>query len=108
MGLIGGMARVAVASATATAASNAVNRRMAEKNVAAYGQAQQNYYADQGVAAPAVAVGAGPSPGAVVSPPAPAGGVDLTAELQKLGDLKAQGILTDEEFAAAKQKLLGL
>ena len=35
------------------------------------------------------------------------GGVDLTTELQKLGDLKAQGLLTDEEFAAAKARLLG-
>jgi len=34
-------------------------------------------------------------------------GPDLTAELQKLGDLKAQGLLTDEEFAAAKARLLG-
>ena len=32
---------------------------------------------------------------------------DLTTELQKLGDLKAQGLLTDEEFAAAKARLLG-
>jgi hypothetical protein len=30
----------------------------------------------------------------------------LTVELQKLGELKAQGVLTDEEFAAAKAKLL--
>ena len=33
---------------------------------------------------------------------------DVTAELQKLADLKNQGILTDEEFAAMKKKLLGL
>ncbi len=33
---------------------------------------------------------------------------DTTAQLQKLAELKAQGILTDEEFAAAKAKLLGL
>ena len=36
-----------------------------------------------------------------------AGGTDVVAELQKLGDLHSQGLLTDEEFAAAKQKLLG-
>ena len=35
------------------------------------------------------------------------GAPDLTTELQKLGDLKAQGLLTDEEFAAAKAKILG-
>ncbi len=33
---------------------------------------------------------------------------DTTAELQKYADLHAKGILTDEEFAAAKKKLLGL
>ena len=107
MGLLGGMARVAVASATMTATSNAVNRRMAPKNVEAYGNAQQQYYAEQGVQSPPVAVGAGPSPATIVAPPAaaaPAG--DITSELQRLADLKAQGILTDEEFAAAKQKLL--
>lgn len=109
--LIRGMARVAVISGTATATSNAVNRRMASKNVEAYGNAQQQYQQEQGAPAPAVAVGAGPSPGNVVAAPpvapaAPAGG-DLTAQLQQLADLKAQGVLTDEEFAEAKAKLLG-
>ncbi len=33
---------------------------------------------------------------------------DITAELQKLADLHKQGVLTDEEFAAMKKKLLGL
>jgi membrane protease subunit (stomatin/prohibitin family) len=33
---------------------------------------------------------------------------DTTAELQKLADLHKQGVLTDEEFAAMKKKLLGL
>ena len=108
--LLRGMARVAVISGTATATSNAVNRRMAQKNVDAYGNAQQQYAAENAAPAPAVAVGAGPSPGNVIAPPAavaPAAGVDLTVELQKLGDLKAQGVLTDEEFSAAKAKLLG-
>jgi hypothetical protein len=42
-------------------------------------------------------------------PPAapPATGVDLTSELKKLADLHSQGVLSDEEFAAAKAKLLG-
>ncbi len=39
-------------------------------------------------------------------PPAPAAN-DLTAQLQQLATLKEQGILSDEEFAAAKAKLLG-
>jgi len=109
--LIRGMARTAVIAGTATATSNAVNRRMASKNVEAYGNAQQQYQAEQGAPAPAVAVGAGPSPGNVVAAPpvaAPAaGGSDLTAQLQQLADLHTQGVLNDEEFAAAKAKLLG-
>lgn len=39
--------------------------------------------------------------------PAPAS-TDTTAELKKLADLHAQGVLTDEEFAASKKKLLGI
>ena len=41
------------------------------------------------------------------APAAPAA-TDTTAQIQKFAELKAQGILTDEEFAAAKAKLLGL
>jgi hypothetical protein len=113
-GLLRGVARTAVIAGTATATSNAVNRRMAQKNVDAYGDAQQHYAAEQGVGAPPVAVGAGPSPGnvvsaapAVVAPAvaAPAGD-DLVAQLQQLANLKAQGILSEEEFAAAKAKLI--
>jgi hypothetical protein len=104
--LLRGVARTAVIAGTATATSNAVNRRMAPKNVEAYGNAQQQYQQEQGVAAPAVAVGAGPSPGNVVAPPAAPAGDDMAAQLQKLADLKAQGILTDEEFTAAKMRLI--
>ncbi|HII86232.1 TPA: SHOCT domain-containing protein, partial [Candidatus Bathyarchaeota archaeon] len=39
--------------------------------------------------------------------PAAAPSKDVTAELQKLADLHKSGVLTDQEFAAAKQKLLG-
>jgi hypothetical protein len=111
MGLIGGIARVAAVSAVATGTSNAVNRRMAKKNVEAYGGAQQEYAEETGTAAPAVAVGAGPSPGNVVAPApvaaaAPAAD-DLGAQLQQLSSLHDQGVLTDEEFAEAKAKLLG-
>ena len=109
-GLIRGVARVAAVSATATATSNAVNRRMAQKNVEAYGNAQQQYTQEQGAPAPAVAVGAGPSPGNVVAPApyveAPAGD-DLSSQLQQLAGLHEQGILTDQEFADAKAKLIG-
>ena len=112
MGLLGGIARVAAVSATATATSNAVNRRMAKKNVEAYGSAQQDYQQEQGYPAPQMTASAGVSPTTVVSPPpmaapaAPAGD-DLTSKLQQLADLHTQGVLTDQEFAEAKAKLLG-
>jgi len=40
-------------------------------------------------------------------PPAASGGGDMIAQLENLGRLKDQGILTEDEFAAQKQKLLG-
>ena len=110
MGLLGGIARVAAVSATATATSNAVNRRMAKKNVEAYGTAQQDYAQETGAEAPPMTASGGLSPTTVVSPPAapaaPAGN-DLSAQLQQLANLHSQGILTDEEFAEGKAKLLG-
>ncbi|MDW5564140.1 MAG: SHOCT domain-containing protein [Methanomassiliicoccus sp.] len=48
------------------------------------------------------------APPASAPPPAPpAGGQDLTAQLQNLASLHSQGVLSDEEYAAAKKKLLG-
>lgn len=102
-----GMARTAVIAGTATATSNAVNRRMATKNVEAYGNAQQQYTQQTQQQAPAMAVAAGPAPGVMVPPAAPAP-EDPIAQLERLGALKAQGILTEEEFAAQKAKILGL
>lgn len=104
--LLRGMARVAVISGTATATSNAVNRRMAEKNVAAYGDAQQQYTEQTQQPAPAMAVASGPAPGVLVPPAAPAE-TDVLGQLERLSALKAQGILTDDEFAAQKAKILG-
>ena len=109
-GLVRGVARTAVIAGTATATSNAVNRRMAQKNVEVYADAQQQYQQTHSAQAPAVSVGAGPSPGNVVAPPAaPAAESmdDTLAQLERLAQLKAQGILTDEEFAAGKAKILG-
>jgi hypothetical protein len=91
-GLLRGVARTAVIAGTATAASGAVQRRQASKNVAAYQQAEQQVYAQQA-----------PPPAA-----APAETMDdKLAQLERLGQLKAQGVLTEEEFAAQKAKLLG-
>jgi len=104
-GLVRGIARTAVIAGTATATSNAVNRRMASKNVAAYGDAQQQYQQEtQQQAPPMTVTTAGPS--AVMSPPAAAPAEDMYAQLERIGALKAQGILTEEEFAAEKAKIL--
>jgi hypothetical protein len=102
------VARTAVIAGTATATSNAVNRRMAEKNVAAYGDAQQQYQQETQQPAPAMAVASGPAPGVMMppAPPAAAPEDDMFSQLERLGALKAQGILTEEEFATQKAKIL--
>lgn len=94
-GLVRGIARTAVVAGTATATRNAVNRRQAEKNVRAYSEAAEHVQADQAAQAPP-------------SPPPPAQEEDVISQLERLGALKAQGILTEEEFAAQKAKLLGI
>jgi hypothetical protein len=85
-GLLRGVARTAVIAGTATTVSNRVSRRQANKW--AEQDAQQ-----QAAAAPA------PAPAAPEQ--------DNIAQLKELADLHNQGILTDEEFAAQKAKILG-
>ena len=94
MGLVRGMARTAVVAGTATAVSNRVSRRQAARWGA---EEQQQSYAQPEYAQPAP-----PPP----PPPAPAQD-DLTTQLQRLADLHAQGVLSDEEFAGAKSRLIG-
>lgn len=101
-GLIRGMARTAAVVGTATATRNAVNRRQADKNAQAYAQAEQAAYAQAAPPPQEVA----PSPEMEYAPPPPSPEEDMIAQLERLGALKAQGLLTDEEFAAAKAKLL--
>jgi Short C-terminal domain len=102
MGLIGGMARTAVVAGTATAVSNRVSRRQAnrwaEKDQSAQDAADAEAYRQQ----QANAQQAPPPP---PQPAAPAQ-TDVVGQLQKLGELKAAGILTEEEFAAQKAKIL--
>jgi hypothetical protein len=90
-GLLRGVARTAVVAGTATAVSNRVSRRQGER------------WAQQEEAQPPAA-----PPAAAPAPPAaaPAGGQSVIDQLKELGELKAQGILTEEEFAAQKAKLL--
>jgi len=102
MGLIGGMARTAVVAGTATAVSNRVSRRQAGRwNQQAQAEAYQEQQYQQ--PPPQQVVYAAPPPAA----PAPAASSDdLIENLQKLGALRDQGILTDAEFEAQKAKLL--
>jgi membrane protease subunit (stomatin/prohibitin family) len=80
-GLLRGVARTAVIAGTATSVSNRVSRR----------QAQRWAQEDQGGA-----------PAEAAAPPQD----DSIAKLKELGELHASGVLTDEEFAAQKAKLL--
>jgi transcription initiation factor TFIID subunit TAF12 len=101
-GLVGTMARTAVVAGTATAVSNNVSRRQyARQEQKADAAAQQEWEQQQQWAQQQAA--AAPPP-----PPAAAGGMndDVIEQLTKLASLKDQGILTEEEFAAQKAKLL--
>ena len=88
MGLLRMATRTAVVAGTATAVSGRVARRQNAK----YEEQDAQQYAAQQAAAP---------------PPAPAED-DATTQLQNLANLHAQGVLTDEEFAASKAKILGI
>lgn len=94
-GLLRGVARTAVVAGTATAVSGRVQRRQAEKFADRDAQImsdRQQAYEQQ----------AAPPPQAP-APPAP----DTIEQLKALAELKAQGVLTEEEFAAQKAKILG-
>ncbi|HEV7771085.1 MAG TPA: SHOCT domain-containing protein [Solirubrobacterales bacterium] len=85
-GLLRGVARTAVVAGTATAVSNRVSRRQGERWAAQEAPPQQ--------------------PQAAQAPPPPAAASTID-QLRELGELKSQGILTEEEFTAQKAKLLG-
>jgi hypothetical protein len=90
-GLLRGMARTAVVAGTATAVSNRVSRRQANRWAA---QDQQAYE---------------PPPQQYAPPPPPGGngGSDPIEQLKELAALKDQGVLTEEEFAEQKARILG-
>jgi hypothetical protein len=90
-GLLRGMARTAAVAGTATAVSNRVSHRQANRWAA---QEQQTYEPPpQQYAPPPPAPGNGPS--------------DPIAQLKELAALKDQGVLTEAEFAAQKARILG-
>jgi len=95
------MARTAVIAGTATAVSGGMTRRANQRAMESQ-QAQADQQQQEAEQMAAMAAAAAPPP-----PAAPAGEDDTVAKLTQLADLKAQGILSDEEFAAAKAKLLG-
>jgi hypothetical protein len=99
------MVRTAAVVGTATATRNAVNRRQASKNAAAYNEAMQQVAPPpqaQYAEAPQVQYVE------VMPPTGPATQDDVITQLERLGALKAQGLLTEQEFAAEKAKLLGV
>ncbi len=108
MGLIGGMARTAVVAGTATAVSNRVSRRQANR----WAQKDQAEYYDQQYAQPQYAQPQYAQPQYQPAPPPPPPAQapaedDMFEQLQRLAQLHDQGILTDEEFAASKARILG-
>jgi len=86
-GLLRGVARTAVVAGTATAVSNRVSRRQAER-WSGQDPYQQQY----------------PEPAA--SPPPSGGGESRVEKLKDLAALKEQGVLTEDEFAAEKARIL--
>ena len=107
-GLLGTAARTAVVAGTATAVVGGVqHRQQARADQAADAQAYQDQ--QQAAAMQAAAEqAAAQQQAAAAPPPPPPSAPDPVAEIQRLADMKAQGILTDEEFTAAKAKLLGI
>jgi len=89
-GLLGGVARTAVAAGTATAVRNRVTKRQSER-----------WAEQEGAEQPVGRI-------AAEAPPQAAPAQDSTIDqLRELGQLKEQGILTEEEFAAQKARILG-
>ncbi len=93
MGLLRMAARTAVVAGTATAVSGRVHRRQAAR----WDEQDAQQYAEQP-----------PQQPQYQEPPPAEPADDATAQLQNLAQLHAQGVLTDEEFAAAKAKILGI
>ena len=87
MGLLRMAARTAVVAGTATAVSGRVQRRQAAR----WDEEDAQQYAQEPQQAPP-----------------PQAEDDSAAQLQNLAQLHTQGVLTDEEFAAAKAKILGI
>ena len=98
-GLLRGIARTALVAGTATAVSNRVSRRQAGR-----------WAAEE--APPPQPPPPPPPPQYAPPPPAPGGGGgehgdDVLGQLKELGELRSQGVLTDQEFEDQKRRILG-
>ncbi len=105
-GLMGTMARTAVIAGTATAVSGSMRRNQQQKAAAQQASTadQQQAMVDQAAAQAAQQVQAQQ---AAAAAPAPNAAGDPVAKIRELGELKQQGLLSDEEFTAAKAQILG-
>jgi hypothetical protein len=104
-GLIGTMARTAVVAGTASAVVNRGNDRRDARQQAAY-QDQQSQQQMADMQSQLDQLNAEKQQAAVPAQASPSD--DTMAKLQKLADMKSQGLLSDQEFAAMKGKLLGI
>jgi hypothetical protein len=91
-GLIRGVARTAVVAGTATAVSNRVSRRQAGRWAAQDQRAYEQQQQQQAYAPP---------------PPAEDDMAKKVEQIKQLGELKAQGLLSDAEFEEQKRRILG-
>ena len=95
-GLLRGMARTAVVAGTASAVGGRVHHRQQQKWAAQEAPAQQPAYQQPVYQQPQQVPDQRSAPSTT----------DTLAQLKALGDLKAQGVLTEAEFAAQKAKIL--
>ena len=98
-GLLRGVARTAVIAGTASAVSGRVQRRQAEK----FADRDAQIYAEREQAYEHQVQPAQPQPAPAAAPTE----TDVIAQLQQLGKLRDDGVLTEEEFAAQKARILG-
>lgn len=100
-GLVRTMATTAVVAGTATAVHGAMTKGQNEKAMQQQAEYNAQAVANQQAAAAQYQPAPAPAPAAPVTP-------DYMVELEKLGQMKTQGLITDEEFAAKKKQLLGI
>ena len=101
MPLVGAAVGTAVVVGTAGAVSHHQQQKYAQQDAA-----QQAQYAAEAPPAEPQVVYVETPPASAPAPAPAATGSDLTSQLQQLAELHTAGVLSDEEFAAAKQKLL--